>query len=241
MIALPEFRPFRVLGKTPLTERSFALFLVPDDGAPIAPFRAGQWAMLRLRNPDGTPWGQAAFSFVTAPSAVMTSLEFGIKRAGEFTRRLDALQVGDVLDLRGPYGVFTPKEEEKELICFSGGIGVTPFVCMAREIAAGGLARTMTLMTSNGGEYSAPYLHELRNLAAATPALRLVETFSSTAPEGWTGERGRIDAAMLARQFPSFTDSEIMACGSADFLGGVMAALEQRGVSADRVVREKFF
>src|ERR1700760_2230746 len=65
-------------------------------------------------------------------------LEFVIKvyPDGLFSRFLDEeLQVGDRLELTGPFGVFTLRESDTELVFVGGGAGMAPILSLLRSMA----------------------------------------------------------------------------------------------------------
>ena len=74
-------------------------------------------------------------------------LEFVIKvyPDGLFSHFLDTtLQVGDRLELTGPYGVFTLREGDDDLVFIGGGAGMAPILSLLRSMAERGLTRKAT-------------------------------------------------------------------------------------------------
>lgn len=57
-----------------------------------------------------------------------TKMEFCIKKTGKVTNALDALSVGDIIGLRGPYGRPFPMEEfkGKDVLVVGSGVGLAP-------------------------------------------------------------------------------------------------------------------
>src|SRR5258708_38511518 len=69
-------------------------------------------------------------------------LEFVIKvyPDGLFSHFLDTtLQVGDRLELSGPYGVFTLREGDDDLVFIGGGAGMAPILALLRSMAERGI------------------------------------------------------------------------------------------------------
>ncbi len=74
-------------------------------------------------------------------------LEFVIKvyPDGLFSQFLDSeLQVGDRLELTGPFGVFTLRESDAELVFVGGGAGMAPILSLLRSMAERGIHRKAT-------------------------------------------------------------------------------------------------
>ena len=82
-------------------------------------------------------------------------LEFVIKvyPDGLFSRFLDEeLQVGDRLELTGPFGVFTLRESDVELVFVGGGAGMAPILSLLRSMAERGIHRKATFFYGARGQ-----------------------------------------------------------------------------------------
>ncbi len=104
----PDVKTFRVL--TPNGEKPFL-------------HKPGQCAMLSM---PGV--GEAMFSITSSPTNE-EYMEFSIKKCGCLTDWLHALEVGQQLTIRGPYGNAFPVDTElkgKDLLFIAGGIGLAP-------------------------------------------------------------------------------------------------------------------
>jgi len=76
-------------------------------------------------------------------------LEFVIKvyPDGLFSHFLDTkLQPGDRLDLTGPFGVFTLREGEEDLVFVGGGAGMAPILSLLRSMAERGIPQGHVLL-----------------------------------------------------------------------------------------------
>lgn len=72
--------------------------------------------------------GEALFSITSSPTQT-NYMEFSIKRCGCVTEWLHAMEVGQQVTVRGPYGNGFPVETElkgKDLLFIAGGIGLAP-------------------------------------------------------------------------------------------------------------------
>jgi len=62
---------------------------------------------------------------------------FGMRVGGKFVEEVKNMQVGQSLFIDGPYGVFTREGwNDQEKVIIAGGVGVTPFVRLAREFGS---------------------------------------------------------------------------------------------------------
>lgn len=85
-------------------------------------FRAGQFNMLYLPG-----IGEVAISISSNPESP-TELSHTIRYAGNVTRAISRLQVGDIIGVRGPYGSAWPVRRMKgrDVCIVTGGIGLAP-------------------------------------------------------------------------------------------------------------------
>ena len=97
--------------------------VVTPDGVKPFDHMPGQCAMLSI---PGV--GEAMFSITSSPTNT-EYMEFSIKKCGCLTEWLHAMEVGQYVTVRGPYGNYFPVETElkgKDLLFIAGGIGLAP-------------------------------------------------------------------------------------------------------------------
>lgn len=85
--------------------------------------KPGQCAMLSIPG-----IGEAMFSITSSPTN-KEYMEFSIKKCGCVTEWLHAMQVGQQVTIRGPYGNGFPVDRDftgKDLLFIAGGIGIAP-------------------------------------------------------------------------------------------------------------------
>ena len=107
-IDTPDIKTFRVVGL---------------DGKKVFEHMSGQCAMLSI---PGV--GEAMFSITSSPTNT-EYMEFSIKKCGCLTTWLHAMDVGQQITIRGPYGKHFPVEDEfkgKDLMVVAGGVGLAP-------------------------------------------------------------------------------------------------------------------
>jgi ferredoxin-NADP reductase len=237
---LPELRLFRVTANRPLADDAYALVLEPADEKPMFSFLAGQWVMMHLLNPDGSAWGRAAFSVAGAPHESTTSIELAIKIYGDYTKKAYELKPGDLVKLQGPYGVFTLPSGSDPLMMFAGGIGVTPFRSMLREMATQNDPREAVLFYSNKTPSLTSYAEELRAFSKAHPKLKTVFVYTRE-PSSEPCEEGRLTREMIAKYVPDFHAAQYLMCGPNEFMDAIRVILETEGVDVKaRLHKERF-
>ena len=100
-------------------------------------FFPGQYIDITVPGHDAT----RSFSMANTSSREAGQLEFVIKvyPDGLFSHFLDTqLAVGDRLEITGPFGVFTLREGENDLVFVGGGAGMAPILSLLRSMAERG-------------------------------------------------------------------------------------------------------
>ena len=126
-----------VVSNDPVTHdmRHLVLRLIEPDEIKFFP---GQYMDITIPGTDAV----RSFSMANTSSRESGQLEFVIKvyPDGQFSHFLDKkLQVGDRLDLSGPFGVFTLREGDNDLVFVGGGAGMAPILSLLRSMAERGL------------------------------------------------------------------------------------------------------
>jgi len=99
-------------------------------------YKPGQFVFVRFNSNtphDGISKEWHPFSISSAPHDGV--LQLSVKGLGDYTNKLAVLRAGSTADIEGAYGRFTYTNfKNKNQIWVAGGIGVTPFISMARSI-----------------------------------------------------------------------------------------------------------
>ncbi len=224
----------RIRVETPSTR---TLVVVPTSGS-LPPFVPGQYVNLFVEV-DGL-WTSRPMS-ISAPSRADGTMELTIKRKpGGFVsgHLLDALQVGDQLQISGPEGDFQHQRvrDGEDLVFIAAGSGVTPFMGMLEDLLERRPGARVGLLYGSRSAEEIIFRDRLEALAARHPRLRLRCALSAPAP-GWDGERGRIDLPMIRRFLDgeALTGKTFFVCGPAEMERATTHALEELGVSQGRI------
>src|SRR5258708_750758 len=156
-----------VVSKDPVTHdmRHLVLRLIEPADVKFFPVQymdieiPGSWATLSYANANSTARDDGQLEFVIK-----------VYPDGLFSHFLDTtLQVGDRLNLSGPFGVFTLREGDDDLIFVGGGAGMAPILALLRSMAERGITRKATYYYSARASRDLCFEAELRALAAAIP------------------------------------------------------------------------
>jgi propane monooxygenase reductase component len=166
-------------------------------------------------------------------------LEFVIKvyPDGLFSHFLDSrLQVGDRLELTGPFGVFTLREGESELIFVGGGAGMAPILSLLRSMADRGIHRKARFFYGARGQRDLCFEEELREIAEKLPDFSYIPALSH---EDWAGETGMI-TDVVKRLTGGLAGAHAYVCGPPPMVEAAIPLLEQLGVAENRIYYDKF-
>jgi propane monooxygenase reductase subunit len=171
-------------------------------------------------------------------------LEFVIKvyPDGLFSRFLDErLAVGDRLELTGPFGVFTLREADTELLFVGGGAGMAPILALLRTMAERGIQRKAAFFYGARGERDLCFTQELAAIAEKLPNFTYVPALSEPAQsdEGWSGESGLI-TDVVKRLATSAGGAHAYVCGPPPMVEAAIPLLTSLGVAEKRIYFDKF-
>ncbi len=204
---------------------------------------AGQHVDVRLTAEDGYQ-AQRSYSIASAPEARHLSLTVERLDDGEVSPYLaEELQPGDQLELRGPIGGYFTWQvaDGGPLLLVAGGSGIVPLMAMLRHRAAQHSRAPTHLLYSSRAHDDIIYFQELKQLAAADPALTVTHTLTRRQPLGWSGYRRRIDRAMLAEvAWPPSLLPQVFICGPSGLVERVASELVALGHLPERIKTERF-
>jgi propane monooxygenase reductase component len=185
-----------------------------------------------------------SFSMANTSSREGGRLEFVIKvyPDGLFSAFLDnTLQVGDRLELTGPFGVFTLREgHDVDLVFVGGGAGIAPILSLLRSMSERGIRRRATFYYGARTAADLCFEKELHALEASLPDFRYVPALSEpTDGCGWDGEVGLI-TDVCRRLESDLAGRDAYVCGPPPMVEAAMETLEQLGVDSGRIYYDKF-
>jgi len=207
--------------------------------------RAGQNAVFTLVElSESDSWGPGrTFSIASAPREpelmIVTRL-----RDTAFKRALATAAPGTLIRVDGPNGVMVLHEDAaRPAVFLAGGIGITPFLAMARDAAERRLPHRITLFYSNRRPEDAAFLDELRALEQSNPNYRLVTTMSQAekSSKPWKGERGQIRPEMLKRYLSDLRSPIYYFAGPHGMTMAMELMLGELGVRDEDMRSEEFY
>ncbi|MDW0339549.1 MAG: Rieske 2Fe-2S domain-containing protein [Nitrososphaeraceae archaeon] len=209
---------------------------------------AGQYAFFDIGSVYNDPKGPVRhFTIASSPTEEFILISTRI-RDSPYKKKLDSLQNGTKVKVRGPLGKFTLHEDySKPAIFLSGGIGVTPFRSMIKYATDKNLPVRIIMFDSNKNQENILFKMDFENCTNTNKNLRIIYTITEeqnvTENKEWKGEKGRIDMAMLKRHLePHDLEKSIFyLCGPPPMVKAMQETLDQNlQVPGERIKVEEF-
>lgn len=202
-----------------------SLDLVPVDGSALPAFSAG--AHIDVHLPGGLV---RQYSLCNPPGEThryrIAVLRDAASRGGSATVH-DQLQVGTVLDIGAPRSLFELAPSAPHHLLLAGGIGITPLLAMAEQLATQG--GRFTLHHATRSRERTPFVAQL----ASAPYADRVHHHFDDGPA-----MQKLDLAATLRSAPA--GSHLYVCGPTGFMEAVLAEGRAQGWDEARLHREYF-
>jgi ferredoxin-NADP reductase/Na+-translocating ferredoxin:NAD+ oxidoreductase RnfD subunit len=205
-------------------------------------FAAGQYLewTLPVRRPDNRG-NRRYFTIASAPSEELTRLGVKFSAAGSaFKRELAELRRGDTIVASQLAGSFTlPRNPDRKLVFIAGGIGITPFRSMLKELIDRDESRPIIVLYGNRraseiaygdvlevakARLGIPTYHAVIDPAGATPYMTI----------------GLIDASMIRAKVPDFAQRIFYVSGPQAMVAAERRLLRRMGVPFWRIKTDFF-
>jgi ferredoxin-NADP reductase len=252
--AWPGWRAFRVERRefedSAKTQCSF--YLRPVDGAPLPPYRPGQFLTFALQVAGDTLTRCYSLSDRPDPSCYRITVKRAAAPAGlpgvpaglSSGYFHDQVQVGSILEARAPTGNFCiDSTPDIPAVFVAGGIGITPMFSMLSWCLAEQPGRFLHLYYGIrcGDEHA--FRHALEQLARANPNLHLNFVYSRPGEADVKGRAfhhaGHVDLDLLRRTLPPGRH-RFYVCGPKAMMEGLVPALADSGVERSDIFYEAF-
>src|SRR3989338_9651987 len=199
-------------------------------------YKPGQYVILEIDVED-LEGNTRPLSIASSPTEGFILLSTKI-RDTPFKKKLVTLKPGDKVKVKGPMGMFTLKEDAKEIVFLGGGIGITPFRDMIKYATDKKLPIKLTLLYSNKTQNDICYRSEWEVFQKQNPSLKVVHTITDDA--SWHGRKGRINEAII-KEFCSDVNTAIFyICGPPGMVTGLYELLKTMNIPQSNIKIEKF-
>jgi ferredoxin-NADP reductase len=196
------------------------------------PYLAGQHLIVRLSAPDGYS-ASRSYSIASAPGSDL-DVDLTVERlpGGEVSMFLDDdVVVGDVVEVRGPIGLWFVWRADTPALLIGGGSGIVPLMAMLRLARRLGRSSSVRLLVSVRTPDVLYYASELPG-----PETSVIYTRASPADSPRpTGRLTRDDVAPLVD-----LSATAYICGSSPFCDAAAEIVMDCGLASDRIRIERF-
>lgn len=168
--------------------------------------------------------------FSISSSNLDNNLKITVKNLGDYTSSLINLKQGDNVLVDGPYGNFSYKKiQNKNQIWIAGGIGITPFLSMAKSLEKD---YAVDLYYSVKENKEAVYVNDLIEISQKIPNFRFNLWAASV--------NGYINSGVVANLSKDLESKDIFLCGPPAFIESLKNQFLSLGVDIKKIHYENF-
>ncbi|CAG0884392.1 unnamed protein product, partial [Darwinula stevensoni] len=165
-----------------------------------------------------------------------------IYQEGALTPQLDALQVGQKVEVSNPEGGGNPFDESKlercqRLVLLAAGTGFTPMVRLLLR-AIRHPEKQVLLVLFNRTKEDIIWMEELDSLSQVHPNFQVEHILSESSGVSWAGHRGRISRSLLDQLLPIVEEDQhlfICVCGPQPFCQLAHQCLDELQYSSEQI------
>lgn len=172
------------------------------------------------------------FSISSAPTENVVRIT--VKALGDFTSELKKLNIGAIAKIEGPFGGFSYlKSNNKKQIWIAGGIGITPFLNMIRNLKINkrdDLNIDFYYATKTADEMI--FRNEIEKITEKNPNLRFIPHISE--------EQGRLDIDVIKKISCGITEKDIFICGPRPMMSSLIDQFLSSNIPKSVIHTEEF-
>lgn len=247
------YKSFVVTKKVKESEALVSLYLAPEDGTSLPPFKEGQFLSIRLNVP-GNPHEQIRqYSVSCASNANYYRISVGREKAAPGATEIsdgivsnfihDHLAEGSSVLVHMPLGVFVLNTaSHRPAVLLSGGTGITPMMSMLHQLDRLG-DREVYFLHGTSNRVLHAFGEEVRSVVKRNHRVHARFFYNEIGSDDIRGEhydeQGFIDAGAIEKHLPN-KDADFYYCGPLPFLNAVDAILDRFGVPSTQRFSEAF-
>ena len=229
-----QFTPYAVHEIIPESEDIRTFKLKSKDGA-LPDFQPGNFFLLALPDEGGK---RVQRSYSIASIKEEGYLQFCVKLKGVFTHMLWKLKQGDVIEVAGPFGLFTLMPNDAERVFIGGGVGVSPLRAMVLQTLKEG--KKAYLFESAHTFEGLAYYTYFKKLERENPLLHYFPCITQEAPEDWLGLCQRLTIPVIEQEIEGVEDKSFYFCGSKRMEKSMVDGLLEQGVPKEKIKTESW-
>lgn len=171
------------------------------------------------------------FTIASAPTEgnVMITTRFNNERSSSFKNKLRNLKVGRSIEATVVEGDFVVEDYSKEYVFIAGGIGITPFRSILKQLHHEGKQLKVTLLYANR-DTNVIYKEELESFAKVNPTFKIHYIFS---PE-------HIDEKKIKELVPDIQKPLFYISGPEPMVESLGNTLKEMGIPENNIKQDWF-
>ena len=199
-------------------------------GGKLFEHKPGQCAMLSV------PGISEAMISITSSPTNTEYMEFSVKKCGCLTEWLHAMEVGQMITVRGPYGRHFPVYDEllgKDLLIVAGGIGLAPVRSVINYVRDNrDKFGSVDIVYGSRSKDDLVYYDEIVNEWMNTPGFNVHLTIDNP-QEGWDGHVGFVPN--FVKELNPDLKKTVLMCGPPIMIKFTLGGLMELGFKKEQV------
>ncbi len=195
-------------------------------------YKPGQFVFIRFRN-AGTKLSKEWHPFSISSGTKDGYLQLSVKGLGDYTNMLTQIRPGAIADIEGAYGRFSYNNfKNLNQIWVAGGIGITPFLSMARSLPDSGYRIDLYYSVKTASELID--WNDIYNLAMAKNGNFRVIPYVADQQQGF------LDANYIEKTSGGLQGKDIFICGPPPMMLSLRKQFKSKGVPGTSLHSEEF-
>lgn len=233
-------RVAQIIGETPTIE-TYRLMEPSADRLPFD-FLPGQFLQVEVEPEPGKP-ARRSYTIASSPTQ-RAYVELTVKREeqGVVSRYLhDNVEVGDLLKVSGPFGVFTfTGSDADSIVLIAGGVGITPMMSVLRYLTDTAWPGEIFFVYGARSTEEFVFRAEIEQLERRHEKLHVFATMQRSPGTVWLGPEGVITKEMLQGAVPDIARRRVHLCGPPAMMAAIKRMLTELGVPEAQIHSEAF-
>lgn len=241
------WREFLIAEKIEESDEITSFYLEPIDKQPVLPHKPGQYISIRLNVPE-LGFKQIR-QYTLSHCGLGDRYRISVKRedangkteGGYVSKTLhNEVNVGDVVELSAPNGVFFLRDTNHKNVFISAGVGITPMIAMLGELSQSEYSLDVSFIHACRSDKVLALNAEVLEFKKHLPQLQTYLACEENNIEGIKSDKiGRLNLTEVdQRLLPK--DADYYLCGPDPFVLQQIATLKEYGIPESQIHMERF-